>query len=167
MDNPNPKGHRKRACFSDQKRSAPFVGKSQATRPNWGRRVDPYLSNAKYARAMWGAIPGIALGILADLTKRHGLSVAAGDLQLLDGRWYVTHAGLLGIAHRSRCFGIRTALQKDLSDAAANRWVFRATVYETPSSRGFVGYGDADPSNVSPVVRGAEMRVALGNQSRA
>ena len=25
---------------------------------------------------------------------------------------------------------------------------------------GFVGYGDADPSNVSPMVRGAEMRVA-------
>ena len=25
---------------------------------------------------------------------------------------------------------------------------------------GFVGYGDADPSNVSPLVRGAEMRVA-------
>jgi len=27
-------------------------------------------------------------------------------------------------------------------------------------SRGFVGFGDADPSNVSPLVRGAEMRVA-------
>src|SRR4029077_9751508 len=26
--------------------------------------------------------------------------------------------------------------------------------------RGFVGYGDADPSNTSPLVRGAEMRVA-------
>ena len=26
--------------------------------------------------------------------------------------------------------------------------------------QGFVGYGDADPSNVSPLVRGAEMRVA-------
>lgn len=25
---------------------------------------------------------------------------------------------------------------------------------------GFVGYGDADPSNVSSLVRGAEMRVA-------
>jgi hypothetical protein len=25
---------------------------------------------------------------------------------------------------------------------------------------GFVGYGDADPSNVSPLVRGAEMRIA-------
>jgi len=27
-------------------------------------------------------------------------------------------------------------------------------------SKGFVGYGDADPSNVSTLVRGAEMRVA-------
>jgi hypothetical protein len=27
-------------------------------------------------------------------------------------------------------------------------------------SKGFVGYGDADPSNVSSLVRGAEMRVA-------
>ena len=31
---------------------------------------------------------------------------------------------------------------------------------KAPSSRGFVGYGDADPSNTSPLVRGAEMRVA-------
>jgi hypothetical protein len=40
------------------------------------------------------------------------------------------------------------------------RWVFKATVYKSPKSKGFVGYGDANPSNVSPVVRGAEMRVA-------
>jgi hypothetical protein len=33
-------------------------------------------------------------------------------------------------------------------------------VYKTPRSRGFVGYGDADPSNVSSLVHGAEMRVA-------
>jgi len=46
-----------------------------------------------------------------------------------------------------------------LSDSAANRWVFKATVYRS-GSKGFVGYGDADPSNVSPLVRGAEMRVA-------
>jgi hypothetical protein len=38
--------------------------------------------------------------------------------------------------------------------------VFKATVYKSPDSRGFVGYGDADPSNTSPLVRGAEMRVA-------
>src|SRR5581483_9161914 len=40
------------------------------------------------------------------------------------------------------------------------RWVFKATVYKTHGSRGFSGYGDADPTNVSPLVRGAEMRVA-------
>ena len=51
-------------------------------------------------------------------------------------------------------------MQKGLSDAATNRWVFKAIVYRTPKSRGFVGYGDADPSNVSPLVRGAEMRIA-------
>ena len=42
----------------------------------------------------------------------------------------------------------------------ASRWVFKATVYKSAGSEGFVGYGDADPSNVSPLVRGAEMRVA-------
>ena len=40
------------------------------------------------------------------------------------------------------------------------RWVFKATVYNSPRSKGFVGYGDADPSNVSSLVHGAEMRVA-------
>jgi len=39
------------------------------------------------------------------------------------------------------------------------RWVFRATVHKSKSTS-FVGYGDADPSNVSLLVRGAEMRVA-------
>jgi hypothetical protein len=41
-----------------------------------------------------------------------------------------------------------------------DRWVFRAVVYKGPKSKGFVGYGDADPSNVSSLVCGAEMRVA-------
>jgi len=89
-----------------------------------------------------------------------GLSVALGDIQLIDGRWYVTHAGLLRIAQRSRCQGIETSLQENVSDPIASRWVFKATVYKTSCSRGFVGYGDADPSNTSPLVRGAEMRVA-------
>jgi hypothetical protein len=43
---------------------------------------------------------------------------------------------------------------------AAGHWIFKATVYKTAVSKGFVGYGDADPSNTSPLVRGAEMRVA-------
>ena len=41
------------------------------------------------------------------------LSVAAGDLHALDGRWYVTHAGLLRIAQRNHCSGIEsTALTR-------------------------------------------------------
>ena len=55
---------------------------------------------------------------------------------------------------------MRTTVDKGLSDPASCRWVFRATVYKSPRSRGFVGYGDADPSNVSSLVHGAEMRVA-------
>src|SRR5258708_18580613 len=116
--------------------------------------------NLKLAKENWGQLPKIVRNRLKELTVRYALSVAAGDLQFLDGRWYVTHAGLLRIAQRRGCAGIRTALQKELTDPVANRWIFKATVYKTTSSKGFVGYGDANPANVSPLVRGAEMRVA-------
>ena len=119
-----------------------------------------FRKNASRARATWGELSKNALEQLKDLTNRHTLSIAAGDLQILDGRWYVTHAGLLRIAERARCSGITTSLQRTLSEPATDRWVFKATVYKSSKSQGFVGYGDADPSNVSPLVRGAEMRVA-------
>src|SRR5579863_5058222 len=70
------------------------------------------------------------------------------------------HSGLLRLAHRKRCIGIKTYLDKRASDPVANRWVFKAVVYISPHSVGFVGYGDANPTNTSPLVRGAEMRVA-------
>jgi hypothetical protein len=116
--------------------------------------------NLDLARATWGRLPRNARLGLEELTSRYSLSVALGDIQLLDGRWYVTHAGLLRLATRDRCSGIRVLRMKELCDPAANRWVFRATVYKSSRSRGFVGYGDADPSNVSSLVHGAEMRVA-------
>jgi hypothetical protein len=117
--------------------------------------------NAELALSVWPRELGCAaLKALDSLSTKCGLSIALGDLLLLDGKWYVTHAGLLRIAQRRRCQGIRTSLQKDVSDPIANRWVFRATVYKTPRLRGFVGYGDADPSSVSSLVRGSEMRVA-------
>jgi hypothetical protein len=116
--------------------------------------------NALLARKTWGEISKTAMRGLKELTSTHSLSVAAGDLQILDGKWYVTHSGLLRIAQRGRCMGINTVLLKQLSNPEGDRWVFRATVYKRSSPRGFVGYGDADPSNVSPIVRGAEMRVA-------
>jgi hypothetical protein len=119
-----------------------------------------FRANAKLARVLWGNSSKIAIHNLKALTARYSVSVAAGDIQLVDGRWYVTHAGLLGIAQRNRCSGMRTSVDKGLSDPASSRWVFRATVYKSRRSRGFVGYGDADPSNVSSLVHGAEMRVA-------
>ena len=124
------------------------------------KEIIGFRSNAKLARATWGEPSKTALQNLKQLTSEHSLSVAAGELQFLNGKWYVTHSGLLGIARRNRCCGIKSALVERHSDPATGRWVFKATVYKTPRSRGFVGYGDADPDNVSPLVRGAEMRVA-------
>jgi hypothetical protein len=97
---------------------------------------------------------------LKSLVAHHGFSVAAGDIQLLDGKCYVTHSGLLRLARKSRCSGIHTEAITELCEPVSNRWVIKATVFKTFRSKGFVGYGDADPSNVSALVRGAEMRIA-------
>jgi hypothetical protein len=119
-----------------------------------------WRENARSARHAWGKLDREPLRQLRSLSVKHRLSVGSGDLRLLNGRWYVTHTGLLGIAQRRKCTGIDVAIVKSLCDIALGRWVVRATVYKSPGSAGFVGYGDADPSNVSPLVRGAEMRVA-------
>ena len=124
------------------------------------RNVVSFRSNVKLARQLWGEPSRAALRGLRELTARYSLSVAAGDLQFLEGRWYVTHSGLLQLASRRGCRGIKTILQDRFSDLTSGRWVFKAVVYKGGSSRGFVGYGDADPSNTSSLVRGAEMRVA-------
>jgi hypothetical protein len=79
---------------------------------------------------------------------------------MIDGNWYITHTGLLHLARRKRCIGIHVEAVDSLCDLGANRFVLKATVFPSKGSSGFVGYGDADPSNVSPLVRGAEMRVA-------
>ncbi len=119
-----------------------------------------WRQNSRFVRLTWGKLNRSAMDQLRFLTTEYCLSVAAGDVQLLDGRWYVTHSGLVGIAKRRRCSGIRTIVVKTLSDPTSCRWVFRATVYKATGSAGFVGYGDADPSNTSRLVRGAEMRIA-------
>jgi hypothetical protein len=118
------------------------------------------LANLKVAKILFGCIPKIAIQHLKQLTKTYALSISAGDLQRINGNWYVTHSGLLRLAQRRRCRGIRTVLIAKLSDPVTKRWVFRAIVYKREGSKGFVGYGDADPSNVSALVHGAEMRVA-------
>jgi len=116
--------------------------------------------NVTAARKRWDVLPIHSIRMLKELTQQLQVSIASGDLLLLDGSWYVTHSGLLHIAKRNRCSGIHVRSMSEFCDPAASRWAFKATVYKSLACRGFVGYGDANPSNVSPQVRGAEMRVA-------
>ena len=117
--------------------------------------------NAACARALWpGKCSKSTLNALRELTTRFGFSVRLGEIRLLNGAWYVTNSGLIRLADRRRCIGISSRPIPEFSDPLACRWVFRATVYKSSRSKGFVGYGDADPSNLSSLVRGAEMRVA-------
>jgi hypothetical protein len=117
--------------------------------------------NVAYARLHWPAeCSEQVLSKLRELTTTFCISAERGDVFIINGGWYITSAGLLGIAHKRRCQGIRSQLLGSLSDPSCNRWIFKATVYKSRRSRGFVGFGDADPSNVSPLVRGAEMRIA-------
>ena len=112
-------------------------------------------------KKLWpGQVHGIQRESLKELCREHQFSVRVGDLQLLEGRWYVTHSGLVRLSRRNGCAGIWVHPISRFCNAEAHRWVFKATVYKSSSSRGFVGHGDADPSNTSSVVRGAEMRVA-------
>ena len=117
--------------------------------------------NCRLARKKWNLQPKHPLlATLKWLSEDFELSVSAGDLILLQSNWYVTHAGLLRIARRNRCSGMRVQFIPELSDTAARRFAFQAIVFKSKTCQGFVGYGDADPSNVSSLVRGAEMRVA-------
>ena len=115
---------------------------------------------ARFAKLLCGNLPKSSIRVLKELLRRSTLSVMKGDVIYLDGGWYVTHSGLLRLANRRRCIGIHTRPLLQSSDPASSRWVFKATVFKSRSCRGFIGYGDADPSNVSPIVHGAEMRVA-------
>src|ERR1035441_8511277 len=74
---------------------------------------------------------------------------------------YITHGQLLLLAQRGRCQGIKTEPVLALCRPEKNFWVFKATVYKSAKCRGFVGYGDAHPGNVSPLIYNhAEMRMA-------
>ncbi len=118
-------------------------------------------NNVRAAKRRWrNQLSQASLALLRSVSKEFGFSVANGDLLFLDNSWYVTHAGLVRLARRNRCFGIETRPAAQFCEPATSRWTFKAIVYRSRTCRGFVGYGDADPSNVSARVRGAEMRVA-------
>ena len=119
-----------------------------------------FARESHFAKSLYGDLPKIVLRALRELIQRHQISITNGDIRYLDGGWYVTHSGLLRLAERRHCAGIHCRPVLRSSDPAISRWVFRAAVFKSRACKGFVGYGDADPSNVSPLVHGAEMRVA-------
>ena len=127
------------------------------TRPPHRKRLQV---NLRAAKRILGKALDARLRDALDALSEAQFSIRSGDLQLIDGNWYVSHTGLLRLARRKRCRGIHVEAVDSLCDSAASRFVLKATVYPSKDSAGFVGYGDADPSNVSLRVRGAEMRMA-------
>jgi hypothetical protein len=133
----------------------------QKTSVHESQKSNPLRENLRLARQLFGgALPTRLAKSLKTLSKDFSFSLSKGELQFIDSCWYVTHSGLIGLARRKRCSGIHVEAVDSLCDSGASRFVLKATVYPSKSSSGFVGYGDADPSNVSSLVRGAEMRVA-------
>ena len=116
--------------------------------------------NKAAVKRIWPHLNQIDWTVLVEISRRWGLSVAEGDVSLLGSRWYVTHSALLRIAKTHDCRGIVSAPVSEFCNSERNSWVFRATVYTNPTCTGFTGYGDADPSNVSTAMHGAEMRIA-------
>jgi hypothetical protein len=122
--------------------------------------VQTFAREASFAKLLCGGLSESALNSLEGLIRRHKISFVEGDVKYLNSGWYVTHSGLLRLAERRHCAGIHVTPVLKSCDPAKSRWVFRATVFKSPTCKGFVGYGDADSSNVSDLVRGCEMRVA-------
>ena len=116
--------------------------------------------NTSLVKKLYPNINRARIQALKELTKQFSFSFASGDVIQLENGWFVTHTGLVRLARRKRCRGIHVEAVDSLCDSAASRFVLKATVYPSKDSTGFVGYGDADPSNVSLLVRGAEMRIA-------
>jgi hypothetical protein len=117
-------------------------------------------ANMSLARSTWGPFSRFARQGLLELLEKYRFSVVLGDIQFLDRRWYVTHSGLLRLARRHQCKGIRVSPVRGLCEPRSGRWVFKATVFTSSNSKGFSGYGDADLLNTSAVVQRAVMRVA-------
>jgi hypothetical protein len=130
----------------------------RATRPKCALLIS---RNRSLAKELWGELlDPIQLRSLREITQLFSFSLALGDIRLLQGAWYVTHTGLIRLSRRSLCAGIDVEAVTQFCNTEAARWTFKATVFKSRTCKGFVGYGDADPSNVSPLVHGAEMRVA-------
>src|ERR1700728_4069715 len=90
----------------------------------------PLRENLRLARQLLGGIlPTRLVKPLEALSKDFRFSLSNGELQIINGSWYVTHIGLLRLARRKRCSGIHVDVIDSLCDSAASRFVLKATVF--------------------------------------
>jgi hypothetical protein len=134
------------------------MSESQLSEPAASQKI--FRANLSCAKKFYNTLTHEQRLSLKTISQNFQLTLSAGELKLISGCWYVTHSGLMRLSTRNKCQGIDVRPAGSFCDAAASRWAFKATVYKSAKCRGFVGYGDADPSNVSALVHGAEMRVA-------
>ena len=72
-------------------------------KPAVSNRVQKALSSVE---TFWpGRLDAIQKEQLTALVEQHEFSVAAGDLTLINRKWFVTHSGLLRLARKNRCSG--------------------------------------------------------------
>ena len=117
--------------------------------------------NLLVAKRIWpNDINNFLIRMLKALTHNHQFSVECGDLLLLRVGWYVTHTGLIRLAVRRRCQGIHIDPVPTFSDPKVRRYAFKAIVFKSPQLPWIFRLRRRDPSNVSFLVHGAEMRVA-------
>ncbi len=103
------------------------------------RKLSSYRSELRAARHRWVDLDREQITELRKFLCANQLSVVMGDVLYLYGHWYVTHSGLLRLAQRKHCLGIRTIPEFRCSDASMNRWVFKAIVYKSTRLEGFCG----------------------------
>src|SRR5207253_11358540 len=90
-----------------------------------------FVGNRRFARQRWGlSLSPQLLERLKYVSEEFAFSISSGDLLLLDKSWYVTHAGLLRLAHRHRCRGVRVRRGWGSRALSAGRSVVRALVYQ-------------------------------------
>ena len=75
------------------------------------------MSNVSIAKKLYLQVTELQLLGLREISRTLCLSISSGDLTMLEGRWYVTHSGLLRIATRRRCKGIENRARTDIVEA--------------------------------------------------
>src|SRR5438045_9655113 len=96
-------------------------GERNSMPPTKIRPITRSDNDVEVMTCIWPAISDFQKAQLTNLTRRHKLSPSAGDLILLDGKWYVTHSGLLSIARRKRCRGISVEAVSEFCDLVMSR----------------------------------------------